>query len=68
MLTNVNGIYTFSNIPAGFYKVREAVKPGWMQTGGQPVYTLLAVPGQPISGIDFGNDSIPRSTVISSTT
>ncbi len=57
--TGVNGNYSFPNVAAGKYLVKEVPQAGWMQTGGQPVYTLIVIQGQPQNGINFGNVHTP---------
>ena len=53
-VTNDAGGYCF-NVPPGTYHVEEVMQPGWMQTGGQPYYTVNVVAGKTAPGIDFGN-------------
>ena len=53
-VTDAVGNYCFK-LPTGTYRVEEVLQAGWMQTGGQPFYTLNVAGGQTITGIDFGN-------------
>jgi hypothetical protein len=55
-LTDANGNYAFSNIPAGNYAVTIFLPSGWAQTlppGGEP-RNVTVVTGGTVSGVDFG--------------
>ncbi|MBI5214217.1 MAG: endonuclease [Ignavibacteriae bacterium] len=55
-LTDVNGNYLFTELPAGTYSVREEQRAGWDRT--LPVtdsYSIVLGIGQDTSGFDFGN-------------
>jgi Ca2+-binding RTX toxin-like protein len=55
-LTSENGAYSFPDLPAGHYVVREVPQPGWSQTapaGG--AYTIDLPPGGNLAGLDFAN-------------
>ncbi|MEK7569897.1 MAG: SpaA isopeptide-forming pilin-related protein [Patescibacteria group bacterium] len=54
--TDNNGYYSFSNLNAGTYTVREVQQNGWLQTapqGGE--WTIQLAVNQEVSGKDFGN-------------
>jgi subtilisin-like proprotein convertase family protein/protocatechuate 3,4-dioxygenase beta subunit len=52
--TDNNGNYSFTNLVAGTYRVREVVPGGWTQTTGNPNDITLGS-GNNVSGVDFGN-------------
>jgi hypothetical protein len=53
-VTNGQGNYSFTGLPAGTYRIREEEQPGWAQTTANPAdITLMA--GDDMTGIDFGN-------------
>ena len=53
-VTDVNGNFSFTNLPAGIYRVREVGQPGWVQTTVNPDdVTILS--GSSVSSVDFGN-------------
>jgi len=53
-LTDLVGNYSFTNVPPDTYRVEEAPQANWIQTGGEPYYTVI-VGNQPVTNIDFGN-------------
>ena len=57
MITDVNGNYSFSNLTAGTYTVKEEFQNGWIQTypHSQGNYTVIIISGSNITGKDFGN-------------
>lgn len=56
MLTDVNGMYNFSNLPDGNYIVGETLQAGWVQTAPRNgTYSVKIMGGSNISDIDFGN-------------
>lgn len=59
-LTNPQGNYTFANLPAGNYLVREVLQPGWVQTTPNPGPIGIAG-GTNIVGVNFGNNFITAS-------
>jgi hypothetical protein len=56
-LTDANGNFCFTNLPAGTYIVSEHNKPGWTQTQPQPpgTYTVALDSGQSSQTLLFGN-------------
>jgi protocatechuate 3,4-dioxygenase beta subunit len=52
--TDSNGDYSFSNLPAGSYLVREVVLSGWAQTTANPP-AISVQSGQNASSVNFGN-------------
>ncbi len=52
--TDAYGDYSFADLLAGTYKVREVLKPGWRQTTANPADVVLATGGSK-TGVDFGN-------------
>jgi hypothetical protein len=55
-MTDVNGHYTFNNLPAGSgvgYTVREVPQMRSQQTTADPP-TIFLTPGETLTGIDFG--------------
>jgi protocatechuate 3,4-dioxygenase beta subunit len=55
-LTNAQGNYTFTGLPAGTYTVREVLQAGWMQTAPALGYYTIAEDGSTtVTGNDFGN-------------
>jgi uncharacterized repeat protein (TIGR01451 family)/LPXTG-motif cell wall-anchored protein len=53
-VTNTDGIYTFSGLTAGTYRVRETGQGGWTQTTQNPA-DIVITSGSDITGKDFGN-------------
>lgn len=62
-VTNANGGYTFTSIPAGNYTVREVQQPGWVQTTPNPG-PVSVTGGSNITGINFGNNQFGTITGI----
>ena len=56
--TDVNGNYSFNNILADNYRVRETAKNGWVQKTVNPSDISLQN-GSDVTGIDFGNQLQP---------
>jgi len=54
-ITDVNGVYTFSNVAPGTYTIAEEVRAGWVQTVPAGTYVVTAGSGQLIPDKDFGN-------------
>jgi protocatechuate 3,4-dioxygenase beta subunit len=55
-LSNAQGNYSFTGLPAGTYRVREVVQAGWLETapaGG--FYTIAEDGSTTVTGNDFGN-------------
>jgi hypothetical protein len=52
--TDDNGNYTFPNLTAGTYQVRETALPTWVQTSAAPA-PVVAQSGVNVSGVDLGN-------------
>jgi len=61
VLTDVNGNYTFGNVPAGTYDIWEVWQTNWKQTMPNGMYadTVVAV-NQTLTGYDFGNFELGR--------
>lgn len=54
--TDMNGNYTFTNLLAGTYTVRESLQTGWTQTlPTDPFYTIEIFSGTDTANNDFGN-------------
>ena len=53
-VTDVDGNYTFTNLVAGTYRVREQAQDGWAQTTTNP-QDITIQSGSVVAGIDFGN-------------
>lgn len=55
--TALDGSYSFTNLPAGAYDVKEVLQPGWISTlGSLGEYAAVQVGvGQQVTDIDFGN-------------
>lgn len=53
--TNAQGNYSFRNIPAGNYLVREIQRSGFIQTTPNPT-PITVNPGANVTGINFGNN------------
>jgi protocatechuate 3,4-dioxygenase beta subunit len=51
-VTGSNGSYSFTNLAAGTYTVKEVVPSGWVQTGTSS-YTVTPCSGQSVSGLNF---------------
>ncbi len=57
--TNSSGVYTFSNLPAGQYLVREVVPSGYVITAPSTgVQTVTLAAGQNTTGVNFGDQLI----------
>ena len=55
-VTDMNGDYSFVNVPAGYHTLREIVPPGWSQSAPSGGVYFADIPfGGSISGLDFGN-------------
>jgi subtilisin-like proprotein convertase family protein len=52
-VTDGAGNYSFDELPAGIYNIREVLQSGWAQTLGQPPVTVSS--GARVTGVDFGN-------------
>jgi hypothetical protein len=52
--TDANGNYHFDNLGPGVYHVREVEPTAWTQTTPNPA-PIIALSGQNVTGIDFGN-------------
>ncbi|OLE58262.1 MAG: hypothetical protein AUI36_13750 [Cyanobacteria bacterium 13_1_40CM_2_61_4] len=53
-LTDAGGNYSFTNVAPDTYRVEEAPQANWIQTGGEPYYTVAA-DNQTVSNVNFGN-------------
>jgi len=54
-VTDSNGNYSFTNLVAGTYTVREVVPAGWTQTTVNPLDIPISGNGDFVTGVDFGN-------------
>ncbi|MEG4555730.1 DUF4347 domain-containing protein, partial [Microcoleus sp. F6_C1] len=64
--TGADGSFTFPNLPAGTYNVREVVPAGSQQTTPNPPPVILAAGQTTPATVNFGNQTIP--TVLGSIT
>jgi hypothetical protein len=53
VVTGSSGGYTFTDLPAGTYAVREVDQPGWTRPAGSPVVKLAA--GSAVVNVNIGN-------------
>ena len=60
--TSPNGSFTFGNLPAGTYNVREVVPVGSRQTTQNPPPVILAAGQTAPATVNFGNQAIPTPT------
>jgi uncharacterized protein (DUF2141 family) len=63
--TSAAGAYTFANLPAGSYKVREVIPSGWSQTTPTDNFghTLTLHIGQNLAGQDFGARAVNSASI-----
>ena len=62
--TNTSGMYSFTNLPPGTYRVREVLRDGWRQTApATGVHVVTVASGQAVTGMNFGNTRRPYTTV-----
>jgi len=55
-ITDANGEYSFTDLPAGNYTIREVQQPGWVQTApASGFHSLTLTAGAAVIGRDFGN-------------
>ena len=62
-VSQADGTYSFANLPAGSYILREVLQSGYVQTappGGY--YSPNLSPGQTLADLDFGNSSSPSAS------
>jgi len=52
--TDVNGNYSFTNLTAGTYRVREVQQSGWTRTTANPA-VITTTSGTNTTGVNFGN-------------
>ncbi|MEG4971914.1 DUF4347 domain-containing protein, partial [Microcoleus sp. K4-B3] len=57
--TGANGSFTFPNLPAGTYSVREVVPAGSQTTTANPVSVILTAGQTTPATVNFGNQAIP---------
>lgn len=60
--TDASGIYTFTTLSAGTYRIRELAEPGWSQTTTNPT-DITVTNGETITDIDFGNAKLAKIIV-----
>ncbi|MEG4606445.1 SdrD B-like domain-containing protein, partial [Microcoleus sp. F6_B6] len=60
--TGADGSFTFPNLPAGTYNVREVVPAGSQQTTPNPPPVILAAGQTTPATVNFGNQAIPIPT------
>ena len=54
------GLYSFNDLPAGSYEVREVIQPGWVRTlPVQTSYSITLGDRQDLTDVDFGNRALP---------
>ena len=56
--TDWNGVYGFSGVPAGIYRIRELQQPGWTQTTPDPTDIVVTANGQTFDNVNFGNQGV----------
>ncbi|GMU88948.1 MAG: hypothetical protein AMXMBFR49_11560 [Chlorobiota bacterium] len=56
-VTDANGDYCFTNLPAGNYTVSEVQQPGWVQTypASPGTHSVTLTAGQQLENVNFGN-------------
>ncbi len=56
-VTDANGDYCFTNLPAGNYTVSEVQQPGWVQTypASPGTHSVTLTVGQQLENVNFGN-------------
>ena len=56
-ITDANGDYCFTNLPAGNYTVSEVQQPGWVQTfpASPGTHSITLAAGQHLENVNFGN-------------
>ncbi len=55
-LTDPDGNYTFTGLPAGTYTVAEVLQDGWLQTTpAAGFHSVTLTSGQDVTGLEFGN-------------
>lgn len=65
IVTGSSGTFTFSNLPAGTYHLREVLPPEWYKLT-QPssgVYTITLSGGSKVTGENFGNYRYPPGSI-----
>lgn len=64
MLTDINGVYTFTGLAQGTYQLFEEHKEGWIQTfpTSPGTYNINLGSGQPVINRNFGN-KMPDTTI-----
>lgn len=58
-MTDLNGGYSFGNLPPGTYHIREVQQSGWVQTTG-PIDVTISSSGQSLAGGSIGNFALAR--------
>jgi hypothetical protein len=60
VITNAQGDYCFTGLPAGTYTIAEVLQSNWQQTAPTPGnYTVTLAAGEELSGMNFGNWRVP---------
>jgi hypothetical protein len=64
--SGANGIYSFSNLTAGTYVIRQTTPSGWRRTvpGSLPI-TVTLMPGEAITGINFASTTTASAGAVS---
>ncbi|MBM4047568.1 MAG: hypothetical protein FJ279_20880, partial [Planctomycetes bacterium] len=55
-ITDSDGLYAFTNLTPGYYRVAEVLLQGWSQTAPEEsFFDVFLTPGEIVTGLDFGN-------------
>src|SRR5439155_16558325 len=63
-LTDINGNFSFTNLAAGTYRIREVTPAGFVRTTANPL-DITVSSGTTVSGVNFGNFNLFASNSIS---
>ncbi len=62
-LTNSSGFYSFTNLPAGNYKVTEILSTGFVSTPAGGFINVTLAPGQLLGGVNFGDRAVANASI-----
>jgi hypothetical protein len=63
-VTDANGQYSFTNLGAGEYPIREVNQTGWVQTSPTTPYAVNLTAGKNLTNINFGNRQVNQNFLI----